>query len=162
MSYRDVKSLKAFSDSIKTTINNRRLEINLNYSCNDYKLNKEGLKPAKDKLLNLTDEYNSLFHKGYEIKTNPETGRKKDRSEAKLIQSLQKAILELDEEIKRWEDKRLIRTESSGKISFYKLWSEKQPVNKGDELMIIIPETTRVFGYAYIPVSNSGKLKEGQ
>jgi len=60
------------------------------------------------------------------------------------------------------EDTSLIKAKISGKIAFYKLWSEKQSVSKGDVLMIINPEVSRLFGYAYVPAAGSKKLKEGQ
>jgi len=160
--YRSICSMKAFSDSVKAVISSGRSEISFNDTGKNQGAISEELSAAFDKLKDLAEAYNKLSSKGYKtngtVNFQPENIRSKD----KLIQTIKQSVGQLDEELKNWEQTWLIKAEIPGNISFYKLWSEKQLVAQGDELMIIIPETSGVYGFSYIPVAGSGKIKVGQ
>jgi multidrug resistance efflux pump len=79
-----------------------------------------------------------------------------------LITNIKQSYNKLAEELAKWENLNVLKSVIKGSASFYKLWSEKQFIKTGDEIMLIIPETTEIYAYSYVPVSYSGKLKPGQ
>ncbi len=84
--------------------------------------------------------------------------------EGELRQSLQ----HLETEIALWSEKYLIKAPISGNVSFSGTWSEQQFVQANQEILTVVPtkkaaETTpKTIGRAYLPVTNSGKVRTDQ
>lgn len=62
-----------------------------------------------------------------------------------------------------WEEKYILQAPIDGKVSFFKIWSEYQYVEKGQEVMVVVPDSTQaIIGKVLIDVKNSGKAQVGQ
>ena len=66
-----------------------------------------------------------------------------------------------------WKRQNLVIAPIAGKISLSKIWSPKQAITGGDELLTVVPfsqsskRALRVVGKATMPVANSGKVRIG-
>ncbi len=78
-------------------------------------------------------------------------------------QVLEEDVQLLKNEIETWKLSYTIKAPISGKVSFSKIWSAKQFIRSGDEVMTIVPKegTGEVFGKATLPLAGSGKVKTG-
>lgn len=74
---------------------------------------------------------------------------------------LQEAYKNIVSAIEAWEKKYILRSPIAGKISFFRIWSENQIVNEGDEVFTIVPERTGIIGKVILPKYGSGKVKKG-
>ncbi|QMU28195.1 HlyD family secretion protein [Adhaeribacter radiodurans] len=65
--------------------------------------------------------------------------------------------------LSNWEQKYLLKSPISGKVTYLKYWSNNQYVTTGDEVMVIVPHTAQtIIGKIALPIQNSGKVKVGQ
>ncbi len=95
-----------------------------------------------------------------------------DQEKLELILQLEKQNQELYSRLKaRWEELRgeiaqwrkdyLIEAPFDGKVSLSKIWSENQYVNKGEVVLMVLPEKfTRVMGRLKLQPTGIGKIKE--
>ena len=62
-----------------------------------------------------------------------------------------------------WKRQNLVIAPIAGQITLAKVWSPKQAVASGDELLTVVPTqvSMRVIGKATMPVANSGKVRVG-
>ncbi len=149
--YTDICTLKQFLTTVKGMLYSQNLDaINV-----DNKLKLGELTPYYKKLVNYIVEYNKY------LRINA-VGQVKERTESTIMQNIKQSLFHLEEELIRWEKQYVLKAKTSGAVSFYKLWAAKQTVSEGDVLYLIIPEASHFFGYTYISVTSSNKLKVGQ
>ncbi|GHS96242.1 hypothetical protein FACS189421_00960 [Bacteroidia bacterium] len=80
-----------------------------------------------------------------------------------LQTQLQSLISQLKTNIQEWELNYALRTPVNGKITFANYWIENQNVSSGEEVFMIVPDTSHeVIGKAMLPIARSGKVKTGQ
>jgi hypothetical protein len=66
--------------------------------------------------------------------------------------------------IAEWKKTYLIIAPIAGKATLSKIWTAKQTINAGEEVVTIVPTAvgSKVFCQAIMPIANSGKVKIGQ
>ena len=80
-----------------------------------------------------------------------------------LQTQLQSLVSQLKTGIQDWELNYALRAPIDGKITFSKYWIENQNVSAGEEVFMIVPDSTyAIIGKAMLPIDRSGKVKEGQ
>lgn len=92
--------------------------------------------------------------------------------DTRLQQSEKESVLERDlrnsaelllNEIHTWEQNYILKSSIAGRVSFTSVWSENQNVKAGDEVFVVLPDTTtRLLGKATLPTVRAGKVKRGQ
>lgn len=82
--------------------------------------------------------------------------------ERQFFQILKDASLRFQAAMAAWEQAYLLKAPTKGKVAFFHFWSNNQVVKAGDEVMIITPESQKVFAYAKVPQQGFGKVKVGQ
>jgi len=84
---------------------------------------------------------------------------KKKELELQLIESFEN----LTASISTWDHQFILRSSSTGKVSFTKYWAKDQNVTEGDRVMTIIPEDAgKVIGKITLDMKRSGKVKQEQ
>ena len=78
--------------------------------------------------------------------------------------NLRSSINNLVGAIDRWNEENLLIAAMPGKISMVQNWSEKQYIEQGKEIMVILPENKKdnYFTQLFIPVQGSGRIQKGQ
>lgn len=83
--------------------------------------------------------------------------------EIQVEQHLRTAAEELSNAINSWELTYCLVSPIRGKVTFTKYWNENQYVTAGEGVFTVVPgENVVLIGKAMLPVSRSGKVKEGQ
>ena len=188
LDYHDKKTV-AYRKQIKALekhLTNLRRQINL--SKKDFILSKDQLKRdsvlyVKD-FLSITDyeksksniiQKNNVFESFRSILSNTEI-RIVESEQNKLETELQKinqkreyettiteTIDNLKAQIKMWEQNYLLKSPINGTITFINFQNKNQNVSIGEAVFTIVPKhTSKLIGYAEIPLSGSGKVKTGQ
>ncbi|MBL4663590.1 MAG: HlyD family efflux transporter periplasmic adaptor subunit [Flavobacteriaceae bacterium] len=81
----------------------------------------------------------------------------------KLFKNVIQSFTQLQEAIKIWELRYVLKSNVSGYVSFINIWNENQNVQQGDLLFTIIPSKNEQFiAKIKAPIRNSGKIKTGQ
>ncbi len=76
---------------------------------------------------------------------------------------ISETLANLNAQIKLWEKTYLLKSPVDGIVNFTNYLSKYQNVISGENIFVIIPEhTSKLIGYAEIPLSGSGKVKIGQ
>jgi len=84
---------------------------------------------------------------------------KKKELELQLIESFEN----LTASISSWDHQFILRSSSTGKVSFTKYWSKSQSVTEGERVLTIIPEDAGdIIGKVALDMKRSGKVKRGQ
>lgn len=84
-------------------------------------------------------------------------------SSKKMRTQLQESYDNLQAEIAKWELKYLLKTNTDGRITFTKIWSENQFIRQGETVFTVIPEQPGdTIGKIDLPIKGSGKVKIGQ
>ncbi len=80
------------------------------------------------------------------------------------IFQLRQNLTNLRAKIREWKDEYLVTAPAAGKVSFYSGFTERQYNKKGDELMVIIPDSpgNKFIGQVRLPAKGSGKVQKGQ
>lgn len=69
----------------------------------------------------------------------------------------------LENAVHQWEEKYLIMSPVSGKISFTSVWSENQEIKTGELIATVIPDkNTSIIAKAIVPTAGFGKVEVGQ
>ena len=68
----------------------------------------------------------------------------------------------LDATITEWEQRFLFKAATSGKVSFFKFWTDKQDIAIGETILSIVPPSSETYGYVQLPMAKSGKVKVNQ
>ncbi|MFK7771281.1 MAG: HlyD family efflux transporter periplasmic adaptor subunit [Saprospiraceae bacterium] len=78
--------------------------------------------------------------------------------------NLRSSINNLIGAIDRWNEENLLIAAMPGKISMVQNWSEKNYIEQGKEIMVILPENKEdnYFTQLFIPVQGSGRIEIGQ
>src|SRR5690606_28719833 len=70
---------------------------------------------------------------------------------------------QLKKAIAEWEMNYVLKSSTTGQISFLKVWSEQQNISAGENVFVVIPnEYSNYIGKLKISSFNSGKIKKGQ
>ena len=81
----------------------------------------------------------------------------------RLFKNMIQSYTQLQEAIKSWELKYVLKANISGTVSFINIWNKNQNVQQGDLLFTIIPsEHEQFMAHIRAPIQNSGKIKPGQ
>jgi HlyD family secretion protein len=78
------------------------------------------------------------------------------------LQSLREAHEKLKGQIDIWENQYTLRSPFKGKVSFTKIWSENQHIEKSEVVMTVIPEMQgEIIGKIELSARGAGKIREG-
>lgn len=81
----------------------------------------------------------------------------------RLFKDLIQSFTQLQEAIKTWELKYLLKSNIEGSVSYINVWNKNQNVTQGDLLFTIIPtEKDDYMAKIKAPIQNSGKIKQEQ
>jgi HlyD family secretion protein len=99
-----------------------------------------------------------------EMETNIlDIGLQQAEKEIQVEQGLRTATEELSNAINSWELTYCLVSPIQGKVTFTKYWNENQYITAGEGVFTVVPgENAVLIGKAMLPVSRSGKVKEGQ
>ncbi len=76
---------------------------------------------------------------------------------------LDEAWQNLENAVHQWEEKYLVSSPVSGKISFTSVWSENQEIKTGELIATVIPDRNMsIIAKAIVPTSGFGKVEVGQ
>ena len=87
-----------------------------------------------------------------------------NRAEQKqnLSSLLDEAFLNLQAQVKLWENKYLLVTPVAGTVTFTKYWSENQSVTIGEHVLNVVPDSAgNYIGRMTLSMQRSGKVKTG-
>ena len=83
-------------------------------------------------------------------------------------ENIYRSQLELEQEelisaITEWEEKYLLKSPISGRVSFYEVWGSHQNIKEGQIVFTVVPlDGDKLLGKCQVPIRNSGKIKPGQ
>lgn len=80
----------------------------------------------------------------------------------KLFDAVRLAAISFQTQLTQWEESYVLKAAVDGHVTFYKFWTKNQEVQSGDEVMVVIPNSTELFAFSYLEAANSGKVREGQ
>jgi hypothetical protein len=79
-----------------------------------------------------------------------------------LASILDEAFLNLQAQVKIWENKYLLVTPVTGTVTFTKYWSENQSVTIGEHVLNVVPDSAGDYiGRMTLSMQRSGKVKSG-
>lgn len=79
------------------------------------------------------------------------------------IVNLKNATEQLMVQLTSWEQRYLLKSPISGKVTFLSIWSPNQNVESGASIFVVAPNNgTAPLGQALMPLQGSGKVKVGQ
>jgi multidrug resistance efflux pump len=88
---------------------------------------------------------------------------KKVEDKAKLVSVLNESYMNLNAQVKIWENRYLLVTPVDGIVSFTRFWNANQSVVKDEPVITIVPlETGNFLGRISLKMQRSGKVKPGQ
>jgi hypothetical protein len=82
--------------------------------------------------------------------------------EQTYLLTLKESIKKLENSIKSWEEKYLLKSPISGRVCFFKTFNVGEYVNANTEIVTILPNTQKLAGKISLPLFGSGKVKYGQ
>jgi HlyD family secretion protein len=81
----------------------------------------------------------------------------------KLLSVLDEAFLNLEAQIRIWENKYLLISPIDGTVTFTKFWSSNQSVVVDQPVLNVVPESPGDYiGRIFLNMQRSGKVKAGQ
>jgi multidrug efflux pump subunit AcrA (membrane-fusion protein) len=87
----------------------------------------------------------------------------KKHKEKELLIAFEQSKSKLKSDLLLWEHNHIIKAPISGKVTLHKFRVPNQNVKTGDEVLTIVPENhSSIFCQAELPISGSGKVKQGQ
>ena len=96
-------------------------------------------------------------------KSSKDTRINHQMDNTKLFKNVLQSFTQLQEAIKTWELRYVLKANIEGHVSFINIWNENQNVQQGDLLFTIIPEKNEQYlAKIKAPIANSGKIKNGQ
>jgi HlyD family secretion protein len=85
-----------------------------------------------------------------------------EENQRNYIQSLREAYEKLKGQIDIWENTYTLKSPFKGMVSFTRIWSENQYIDKGQVVMTVIPEIQGdILGKIELSAKGAGKIKEG-
>ncbi|MDO6491218.1 MULTISPECIES: HlyD family secretion protein [unclassified Cellulophaga] len=92
-----------------------------------------------------------------------QTSIENTRNEINLLKKVIQSLDQLKTALKDWELKYLFKSNIEGEVSFMKIWSQNQTINRGDFVFTIIPKDhSSYICKVRASALNSGKVKVGQ
>lgn len=85
-----------------------------------------------------------------------------ERERQQYLSTLRQASLNFASALADWEQKYLLKANIEGKVALFQLWSERQWIEAGQEVMVVSPESEEIFGLLLVDQAGSGQLEEGQ
>jgi multidrug resistance efflux pump len=79
-----------------------------------------------------------------------------------INQNLQNARSELLARILKWKETYLFISPIEGTVAYLEFFETNTFIEQGKPLFAVIPDSKKIFAQAKIPISGSGKVKEGQ
>lgn len=77
-------------------------------------------------------------------------------------QQLDKAYQTLNNDLLLWEQRFLLKSPITGKVTVFDIWNQYQNVNVGETLFTVVPnDLEEIIGRVTLPIRNSGKVKVG-
>ena len=87
----------------------------------------------------------------------------KGEQEKSLLYLLKEKYDNLSAQYATWRQTFVLTTAIDGTIAFTELWSEKQPVQTGNVVLVVVPTINQtVYGRMVLPITGAGKLEIGQ
>jgi HlyD family secretion protein len=77
-------------------------------------------------------------------------------------EAMKQASLSLEAALSLWQQQYVLTAPIAGKVSFFKLLSDRQFVREGDEVMVVVPQASSIFAYTAVGQQGFGKMKVGQ
>jgi HlyD family secretion protein len=85
-----------------------------------------------------------------------------EENQRSYLQAVREAYEKLKGQIDIWENGYILKSPFDGKVSFTKIWSENQHVEKSEVVMTVIPEVQGdIIGKIELSAIGAGKIKEG-
>lgn len=85
------------------------------------------------------------------------------QNEENVLQiKLKQAARQFQGAFSQWEQKYVLRSPISGKVSFFKFWKENQFVNSGESVFMVTPLTHEYVVKGSVGIIKAGKIKENQ
>lgn len=82
--------------------------------------------------------------------------------EKQLEMDLITSFSELEDYIKNWEQKYVLKSPINGRVQFLKFWRDGQYVQSSESVFTIVPEDSNVLGQMSLPAWGAGKVKVNQ
>ena len=111
--------------------------------------------------LNKTIVQNSISITEYESRLNEMEYTFNERTRT-LKERIQASLNSIDNFISSWRQNYMLTAPFSGKLSYLSNLTEKQFINAGAELFVVVPENNQYVGYIKISSHGFGKVKTGQ
>jgi len=112
---------------------------------------------AETSLTNTQIQYSQLEQQILELKLE------RSSQDESFELSLKQTLSNLKASIADWEQKFALISPVEGKLTFSRIWSLHQNVMPGELVVTVVPENQgKIIGMLKLPVSGSGKVKEGQ
>lgn len=86
----------------------------------------------------------------------------KTEKEKELKLAVLSSYIDLQDNIKSWEQKYVFKAPFAGKVQFLKFWTNNQFVQSGEPVFTIIPKNDQAIGQLILPIQGAGKVKKGQ
>lgn len=86
----------------------------------------------------------------------------KTEKEKELKLAVLASYIDLQDNIKSWEQKYVFRAPFAGKVQFLKFWTNNQFVQSGEPIFTIVPKNDQAVGHLILPIKGAGKVKKGQ
>jgi len=117
---------------------------------------------AKQNLQNLRKDAASIQMQITETKNRlSQLTIEKREKERTLLLELLSSYHDLNDNIKLWEQKYVLKSPFDGKVEFLKFWSNDQFVQAGENVFGIIPMENIILGQMHLPANGAGKVKTG-
>lgn len=123
----------------------------------EYLQQEKNINSLNSQISNLRSSLNSL---GKDRKT---TSLSESTDQITLKRNLILSFNQLKKAITEWEMNYVLKSSTTGKISFQKIWAEQQNISSGENVFVVIPnQSSNYIGKLKASSFNSGKLKAGQ
>ncbi len=87
----------------------------------------------------------------------------KEEDQTKFRSNLSQSLLSLQDALRDWEYKYVLKSSIDGVVSFQDFWGANQFVNSGKVIFSVLPlNTEQLVAKSVIPAQNAGKVKQGQ
>ncbi len=161
------------TENIQTT--EERMEIAKKWYEKDASLNKkeviheQELDRTKNEYLSAKQSVQGLRKEASSIQMQIADSRNKlvqlkieqNEKEKQLQIDLLSSYHDLNDNIKLWEQKYVLKAPFDGQVEFLKFWTNDQFVQAGEEVFSIVPKESNILGQVLLPSSGAGKVKPG-
>lgn len=155
---------KKFELSEKEFQRNKELYEKGVISLNEFESKKLKFLEDEKQMKNLDITFSQLHQSINEARKNTKETKINYQSEnTRLFKNVILSFTQLQEAVRAWELKYLLKSNMEGKLSIINFLSTHQNVNQGDLLFTIVPTLENHYlAKIKAPIQNSGKIKSGQ